>query len=181
MSRIALAVGALALLAVAGCGTTVPGDAYPAGAAPVDGRTAPGAAAPIGGRDAGGATGSIDLCATMSSSELAEVGLAGAGGRMIGGPVASCQWKVPGEFVPVVLMLSPTDDLDAIATATGAGGGTHRTTEMAGLPAIEGATATGDGCNVYVQHPAGVLSLLTPGSCDQARRIVERVVPDLPA
>jgi hypothetical protein len=180
MNRVATAVGALALLlrVVAGCSATVVGDASPAG----DGRTPLGAPAPgAGGIGDGGATSTVDLCSTLSAPDLEAVGMAGARARSIGGPVASCQWTAPGQFVPVVLMLSPADDLDTFTTAVGAGS-THRETEVAGLRAIEGGTAAGDGaCNLFVQHPAGVISVLAPGGCDQARRIVEHVVPDLPA
>jgi hypothetical protein len=159
-------VGGLALLAVlAGCSSAVPGQALPAGAAPVVRGAAPAAGTAIG-----------DLCATLTPSQLTTLGLAGATGRSIGGPAPACHWDLPDTFVPVALMLSPAAAAREVASAVGAGSGSR----VAGLPAFEREDA--GFCTLVVDHAAGAVILTTPeGGCARVRRVLEAVVPSLPA
>lgn len=159
----------------AGCSAVVPGRAYPVGASQ-ERSVAPAADAPRDGR-----SGAVDLCATLTPEQLAQVGLAGATARSIGDPMPACQCKVRGAFVPVMLMLMPGADLDAL-TAHRSAGTTYRETEVAGVRAVEvRSAAEGDTCGLIVDLDPAPLQVLGTGGCDQGRRMLEMVIPNLPA
>ena len=170
MGRMVRVVAAIALAVIAGCSSTVPGQVQPGGVAPGSGTPS------ATGGPRGSAASVGDLCATVSPAELARAGLAGATARSIGGPLPSCQWKKPGEFVPVVLMLAPGEDLDVTAEAMGRSG-PFQDTEVAGMRGLERGSA--ESCTVLVEHSAGVLGTVAPESCEQGRRILAAAVSGL--
>jgi hypothetical protein len=188
MGRVGWVVAALALTVMAGCSSVIPGQAAPSsrasqngpagsGLGPI-GSDAPGSSG-LGGALGGGSGGG--LCDTLTPAQLAEVGLAGATGESISGQVEACNWSMPGQFLPAALMLYPNTDLQAIAAAAG-GAVQYQQTQVAGRPALEGGTPPGaDVCGVMVAVDTGVLSLVRPGSCDEVRRMMEMVIPNLPS